>query len=125
MNELRKIGSVQYDVRDWAGAKKFWSETIGLPTVWASDDFGWAEYGYENECHIAITRAQDGASAAHGNQSVVAIFYVDDAFKTVDALRAKGVKCEDVVVIPNVVASSRCFDPEGNEFQIGGQPPQM
>src|SRR5919202_6120378 len=109
MSVLDKIGAVEYTVSDWDGAKKFWGETIGLPVVWASDEFGWAEYGHENQAHIAITRARDGASASNGKQRVVAIFYVDDAFQTVNELRQRGVKCDDVTVVPNVVAYSRCY----------------
>jgi predicted enzyme related to lactoylglutathione lyase len=120
---LTKIGAVDYPVVNWDAAKKFWGETIGLPVVWASDEFGWAEYGEENQCHIAIHRAEANHKT-NGNHSVVAIFYVDDAFKTADELRAKGVKCDDVVVVPTVVAYARCYDAEGNEFQIAGQPPK-
>ncbi len=121
MPVLEKIGAVEYTVGDWDGAKKFWTETIGLPVVWSSDEFGWGEFGFENQAHIALSRARDGA-AARGKQNVVAIFYVDDVHKTVEALRQKGVKCDDVTVVPNVVAYSRGYDPEGNEFQIAGQP---
>ncbi len=121
---LNTIGAVRYNVTHWDQVKKFWVETIGLPVVWASDEMGWAEFGPENGCHIAIQRAGANDPAANGSRGVVGIFYVNDASKTVEELRARGVKCDDVQVVPGTVAFSNFYDPEGNVIGIAGQAPK-
>ncbi len=124
MAVLEKIGAIRYNVTQWDEAKQFWTETIGLPVVWASDEAGWAEFGPEDGCHIAIERAKPGRSVAGGDRGVVGIFYVKDAFQTVAELRARGVRCDDVRVVPGIVATSQFFDPEGNAIGIAGEAPQ-
>ncbi len=121
MAVLEEIGAVHYNVTKWNEAKKFWTETIGLPVVWASDEMGWAEFGPEDGCHIAIQRADASNPAASGHRGVVGIFYVDDAKQVVANLRARGVKCDDVQAIPGVVAHSQFYDPEGNAIGIAGE----
>ena len=69
-------------------------------------------------------RANDGRPVAGGDRGVVGIFYVDDALKAVEGLRARGVKCDNVQVVPGVVAFSQFYDPEGNPVGIAGQPPK-
>ena len=46
------------------------------------------------------------------------VFSVDSATAAIAALRAKGVKCEDVVVVPGMVAYGSFYDPEGNKLQV-------
>ncbi len=47
-----------------------------------------------------------------------------DAFKTTEDIRAHGVRCEEVQVVPGQFALGRFYDPEGNIFGIAGQVPQ-
>ncbi len=122
--DIGKVGAVRYNVTKWDEAKRFWTETLGLPVVWASDEAGWAEFGPEDGCHIAIQRAGPNDPAAGGHPGVSGVFYVDDAARTVADLRARGVKCDDVQVIPGVVAFSQFYDPEGNVIGIAGQAPK-
>jgi catechol 2,3-dioxygenase-like lactoylglutathione lyase family enzyme len=121
---VSNIGAVRYNVAKWNEANKFWRETIGLPVVWASDEAGWAEFGPADGCHIAIQRATPEHPVAAGDRGVVGIFYVKDAFQTVTELRSRGVQCDDVEVIPGVVATSRFYDPEGNVIGIAGEAPK-
>ncbi len=124
MAVLEKIGAVRYNVTQWNQVKQFWAETIGLPVVWASDEAGWAEFGPEEGCHIAIERVRPGRPVADGDRGVVGIFYVKDAFATVAELRTRGVRCDDVQVVPGVVATSQFYDPEGNVIGIAGEAPK-
>jgi catechol-2,3-dioxygenase len=121
---LDKIGAVKYNVADWDQAKKFWMETIGLPVVWASDEAGWAEFGAEEACHIGIHRWTKSEPIPHTDAAPVATFYVGDASKATEELRARGVKCDDVRVVPGMVVLGRFYDPEGNVFDLAGQPPK-
>ncbi len=96
---LDKIGAVKYNVANWEQEKKFWMETIGLPVVWANEEAGWSEFGPEEACHIGINRWTKSELIPHTDAGPVATFYVVDASRTTEELRAKGVKCDDVRVV--------------------------
>ncbi len=49
---------------------------------------------------------------------VTPVLSVDDAYKAAEALRKRGVKCDDVVAIPGVVTYGTFYDPEGNRFRF-------
>ncbi|MCL4396592.1 MAG: VOC family protein [Chloroflexi bacterium] len=116
-----KIGSVKYNVVDWEKAYRFWTETIGLHVVWSDAQAGWGEFGPEEGCHIGINRWTKPEAIPHTEAAPVANFYVGDAFKTTEELRAKGVRCDDVRVVPGMVALGRFYDPEGNLFDMVSQ----
>lgn len=122
MKLFKNINVVSYDVSKWEEAKKFYSETLGLGTpTFLSDEFGWAEYGGENETHLALNRADVPPAGTGG---ATAVLSVDDAFKAVEELRRRGVKCEDPIPVPGMVTYATFFDPEGNKLQIAGPPPE-
>jgi predicted enzyme related to lactoylglutathione lyase len=82
------------------------------------DQVGWEEYGLENATHIAINR-RDGPEAVPPRQGgATPVFSVEDAYKVAEALRAQGVKCDEVIAIPGVVTYGTFYDPEGNRFQF-------
>lgn len=122
MNLFKNINVISYNVTDWEAAKKFYSETLGLgEPSFLSDEFGWVEWGGENETHFALNKADSPAS---GKGGATVVFSVDDAYKAVEELRKRGVKCEDVVPIPGMVTYGTFFDLEGNILQIAGPPPK-
>ncbi len=123
MNGLFKnINVISYNVSNWEQAKKFYSETLGLGApAFLGDEFGWVEYGGENETHIALNRSD---SLPNGSGGATVVFAVDDAFKVIEELRARGVKCEDPVTIPGMITYATFYDPEGNKLQLAGPPPQ-
>ncbi len=123
MSILGKLSLVRYNVCNWEAAKKFWGETLGLPVVSASDEMGWIQYGGDQGAQLAINRARPG-QVVGGDQGVIAIFDVAEVHQAVDGLRAKGVRCDDAIVIPGVVAYAQCYDPDGNIFQIVAEPPK-
>lgn len=120
-----KLAYVAYPVKDWEGAKKFYGETLGMPVAWfMGDDAGWMEFGTDEGAHLAISLVRDGdGQMVNKGGGAVAVFAVDDAVKTVEELRAKGVKCEDPIGIPNMTTYATFYDPEGNKLQIAGAPP--
>jgi len=124
MATLKKLGYVSYPVKHWEQAKKFYGETLGLPVAWyQGDDVGWMEFGDHGGAHLAISWYRDGQPMPAKDNGVVAIFEVDDAFKAVDELRAKGVRCDTPIGIPGMVTYASFYDPEGNRLQIAGPPP--
>ena len=115
MSLFKNVNVVSLDVTDWERAKKFYRETLGWPVAFASDEAGWEEYGLDNQAHVSITRS-DHAPSAHGGTTLV--LSVDDAHATTAALRAKGVKCDDVITIPGMVVYGSFYDPDGNRIQF-------
>jgi hypothetical protein len=50
---------------------------------------------------------------------------VEDANQAVAELRQRGVKGDDAVGVPEMVAYATFYDPDGNRLQIAGPPPKM
>jgi predicted enzyme related to lactoylglutathione lyase len=116
MSLFKNVSVVYSYVKNWEAAKKFYRETLEWPVAWSDDGVGWEEYGVAETTHVAINRweSQDVMPLA----AATLVLSVDDAYKVTDALRARGVKCDDVVRIPNVATYGTFYDPEGNRFQF-------
>ncbi len=122
---LKKLADISYDVLDWQRAKKFYSETLGLPVAaFISDEVGWMEFGEKEGTHLAIGLWRGPGPVPPREGGGIAIFEVDDAYKAIEELRKRGVRCEDVVAIPNMVTYATFYDPEGNRLQVAGPPPR-
>ena len=117
MSLFLNVNVVSVYVTDWERAKKFYRETLDWPVAYGDDQIGWEEYGRDNETHIAINY-WDGPEAPPAKGGTTPVFTVQDAYQVTEALRAKGVRCDDVVAIPNVVTYGTFYDPEGNRFQF-------
>jgi predicted enzyme related to lactoylglutathione lyase len=115
MSLFKNVNVVSLEVTDWEAAKKFYREVLDWPVVNSYDDMGWEEYGLEDHAHVSISRSDKAHPDAGGTTLVLT---VDSATAAVAALRAKGIKCDDVVVIPGVVAISTFYDPFGNRIQF-------
>lgn len=76
----------------------------------------------DNDAQIApiLLRKIYSESIPHTDAAPVETFYIGDAFKTTEELRAKGVKCDDVRAVPGMVVLGRFYDPEGNIFDLAG-----
>lgn len=121
---FQKPSITSYPVVNWEEAKKFYGETLGLPVATSMpDEAGWMEFGEKDGARLAISlwRGPDAVPPKEGGATV--IFEVEDAFKTVEELRARGVKCDDVEVVPELIAFANIYDPEGNRLQVAGPPP--
>lgn len=118
---FKNVNVVYSYVRDWEGAKKFYREMLGWPIAYSDDKVGWEEYGELNSTHFAINRwdSDDPMPIVSGT----VVFTVDDAYLVTEELRGRGVKCDDVVHIPDVVTYGTFYDPEGNRLQFasGGE----
>lgn len=122
MPTLKNVNVVSIQVTDWERAKKFYTELLEWPVAWADDGIGWMEFGKDGEAHVAINRRGEHEPAP-GAGGTTLVFSVDDIHAAVAALRAKGVKCDDAFIIPNVVAYATFYDPEGNRLQMAATPP--
>jgi predicted enzyme related to lactoylglutathione lyase len=121
---LKELQVVSYPVVNWQQAKKFYGETLGLPVAaFMGDEIGWMEFGEKDGTHLAISLWRDPTPPKREGGATV-VFSVDDAYKTIAELRKRGVKCEDVEAIPEMVTYANFYDPEGNRLQVAGPPPK-
>jgi len=118
MSLFKNINVAYVYVRDWEAAKKFYSETLGWPLVFSSDEIGWCEFGVENATHFAINRLDEKDPDPGEGSRVTLTFKVEDVRAVTAELRARNVRCDDPVHIPGVVLYGTFYDPEGNRFQF-------
>lgn len=122
---LKALVDVSYNVSDWQRSKKFYGETLGLPVAaFIDDQVGWMEFGEKEGTHLAISLWRGPGPMPAGNGSATAIFSVEDAYAAVAELRRRGVRCDDVIAIPQMVTYAAFYDPDGNELQVAGPAPK-
>lgn len=125
MGIFQKPNLASLNVTDWQRAKKFYGETLGLPVAWElNDDAGWIQYGDPNGAQLALNLWRGPDPFPTGGGGATIIFSVDDAYKTIEELRRRGVRCEDVQAIPEMVTYANFFDPDGNRLQVAGPAPK-
>jgi predicted enzyme related to lactoylglutathione lyase len=118
MSDFKNVNVSYVYVRDWEAAKKFYSDTLNWPLVFGDDGVGWFGYGVEGASHFAISRWEDQNTQPARGLGTTIVFSVEDAQATTKALRAKGVRCDDPMVIPGMVTYGTFYDPEGNRLQF-------
>ena len=119
MSLFLNVNVVSLDVTDWERAKKFYRDLLGWPVAFSDDNAGWEEYGLENQAHVSINRSDHAPS---GHPGTTLVLSVENAVQTAAALRAKGIKCDDVVTIPGMVSYGTFYDPDGNRIQFASMP---
>jgi len=97
MSLFKDVNVVQYHVSDWERAKQFYTDVLGWPVAFLSDEAGWMEFGEEGKTHLAINRWEESTPVPAGQGGALAVLTVEDAAGTVAALRARGVRCDDAV----------------------------
>ena len=74
--------------------------------------------GQQSKTHAFSRDDPGGPCSGDSHTGATPVFAVDDAHAAIGALRARGVKCDDVVVIPGMVHYGTFYDPEGNSLQV-------
>jgi catechol 2,3-dioxygenase-like lactoylglutathione lyase family enzyme len=120
MSLLGKMMLVSYNVVNWEQAKKFYGETLGMPMTFGDDKFGWFQYGPQDGAQIAINLWRGPEPVPPREGGGIAVFEAPDVRKTVTELRARGVRCDDPIVVPGMVTYATFYDPEGNQLQLAG-----
>ncbi len=117
MSLLNGLSVVSVPVMEWAKAKAFYHDTLGLPiTLDAGDEVGWCQFGEDGKTNFAISLWRDATPPVRGG--TIPVFDVDDCAKTAAELRRRGVKVADPVTYPGMVIYADFYDPEGNLLQI-------
>jgi catechol 2,3-dioxygenase-like lactoylglutathione lyase family enzyme len=113
--DIQDLNLAWYNVTDWPRARRFYEATLGLPVAFALDDMGWVEYG-RGLPHLAISRwNESGPVPVNGG---VAVLTCPDVRAGIARLREKGVRCDEVQEIPNMVILGTFYDPDGNKLQL-------
>ena len=116
MSLLKGLNTVSVPVTDWAKAKAFYHDTLGLPILMDIEEAGWCEFGESGKTTFAISHWRDATPPVRGG--TIPVFNVDDCTKAAAELRKRGVKVDDPVTYPGMVIYADVHDPEGNLFQI-------
>ena len=82
------------------------------------------EFGEKDGTHLAINLWRGPDPVPPPLRGGTVVFSVNDAYKAVAELRKRGVKCDDVEAIPDMVTFASFYDPEGNRLQVAGPPPK-
>lgn len=122
MSLFTDVNLVQYPVCDWEAAKRFYRQVLDWPVAFLDDPGGWMEFGEPGKTRFAINRWDDDATPPPRN-GVLAVLTVEDAIAATAALRTRGIRCDDVDILPGVVAVGAFYDPEGNRIQFVSPPP--
>jgi catechol 2,3-dioxygenase-like lactoylglutathione lyase family enzyme len=120
---------VRVFVRDWPGAIRFYTETLGIPLASRSDELGWAQLD-TGAAQLALERfrpAEEGEAADSDAGLVGRFLGVSLAVADIDAtyrrLRSRGVEfLEPPAVMPWGGVLAHLRDPDGNVVTLVGTP---
>ncbi|MCG8592358.1 MAG: VOC family protein [Proteobacteria bacterium] len=117
-----KLFAIRVFVRDWERAVRFYTETLGMPLAYRSDELGWAQLA-TGECQLALERAapDDEESQALVGRFVGVSLQVSDIQATVATLQERGVEFAGLPEAQEwggVLAHLR--DPDGNVLTLLG-----
>lgn len=74
MSLFKDVNVVQYHVTRWERTRQFYTDVLGWPVAFLSDQAGWMEFCEEGKTHLAVNRweestpmpAGQGGAPAHG-----------------------------------------------------------
>lgn len=117
-----KLYAVRVFVSDWQRAIAFYTETLGIPTAFRSDEMGWAQLA-TGEGQLALERADpaDAETRAMVGRFVGVSLQVAELDATYQTLAARGV---DFLAPPEPQpwggALAHFRDPDGNILTLLG-----
>ncbi len=118
---IRKMELAWITVSDFAQAKKFFVDTLGLTIFGGNEQFSWLELrGQDGGMLLGVggSKPNDGCAIKPG-QNAVMTFTVDDIEQTKAEFEAKGVVfASEIIEIPSIVKMALFVDPDGNKFQL-------
>ena len=113
---FRGVNVVSIAVPDLLAAKRFYRDTLELgDPVYDLPDAGWIEFSTGGGGNLAITT--EGYAAPAGQRTTV-VLNCGDCRQAYEALRARGVRCEEPVTFPGYVVFCTFYDPFGNRLQM-------
>ena len=114
---IRHIAFTMYPVSDMARARRFYEETLGLRlTRREAREFEWVEYDLDGGTFALTNLMEGGAPSADAGGSIA--FEVQNVDKTVEQLRAKGVRVKLEPLSTPVCRLAVILDSEGNALTL-------
>jgi catechol 2,3-dioxygenase-like lactoylglutathione lyase family enzyme len=118
---FRGINVVSLSVPDLDRGRAFYGDVLGLGApVYDLPEAGWVEFTTGGGGNLALTPAPPDWSPS---TSTTVVLDTVDCVAACDALRARGVRCDDPVVFPGYVTYCSFYDPFGNRLQMCGPAP--
>ncbi len=119
-----KLFVVRIFVTDWERALRFYTETLGIPTTFRSDEMGWAQLD-TGEAQLGLERVSpdDDEAQEHVGRFIGVSLTVPNIHETYNELTKRGVKFEsppEKQPWGGVLAHLR--DPDGNVITLLGSP---
>lgn len=111
------INVVSIPVADLDVARRFYGETLGLGVpLFDLPEAGWIEFsaGGDNG-NLSVATASEREAGARG---ATVVLNVQDCHAAVQALRERGVRCDDPQVFPGFVTFASFYDPFDNRLQM-------
>lgn len=117
MQIFKGINVVSISVTDLDAARDFYAHALGLgEPEYDLPEAGWIEFkSGASGGNISVTLAENGWQPSTGTTIV---FNVDDCHEACEALRTRGVPCDDPIVFPGYVTHCSFYDPFGNRLQM-------
>ncbi len=117
MSMFKDVNVVYHYVTDLEAAKKFYTDLLGWPVAYDSPEAGWFEVGEPGKTHVALNKRTPGDPGTAGVGATIT-FTVDSADKTQAWLKQKGIKCDELMLIPGSMKLGTFYDPEGNRMHF-------
>lgn len=117
-----RLNVVRVFVDDFERAVRFYTETLGIPATFRSDEMGWAQLG-TGAAELALERSSPDEERDLVGRFVGVSLAVDDVDTTYEELRAKGVRFRappERQPWGGVLAHFE--DPDGNVLTLLGSP---
>jgi len=121
MSHFQGINVVSITVPDLDQARAFYRDVLGFgEPVYDLPEMGWVEFNTGSTAgHISIITTEGDWQPSKG---IDVVLNTPDCAATVQALRAKGVRCDDPVNVPGMVYYFSFYDPFGNRLQACSEP---
>jgi catechol 2,3-dioxygenase-like lactoylglutathione lyase family enzyme len=110
------MAPVWYRVRDLAGARRFYTGTLGFEETFVDEDGGWARLRHgAMEIALAEGEPEESGGVAHVD--------VGDVKAEAERLRNAGVEVGVVLELAGDMRLVDVFDPDGNRIQLAQELP--
>ncbi len=121
MSLFQGINVVSIPVPDLDKARTFYRDVLGLgEPVYDLPEMGWIEFKTGSAAgNLSVTLAEGEWQPSKG---IDVVLNTPDCAAAVQALSAKGVRCDDPVNVPGMVNYFSFYDPFGNRLQACSEP---
>ncbi len=119
-----RLVAVRIFVTDWERAIRFYTETLGIPSTYRSDELGWAQLA-TGEGQLALERAapDDPEAQALVGRMLCVSLRVPDIQSAYETLTGRGVEfLEPPETQPWGGVLAHLRDPDGNVLTLLGSP---